>query len=213
MLPTFGVICFGEINVYTVGEKRNRCTEWICGLDQWFYWSKKKIFLSFCLNVASDFGKTKLLIPLYHVLMLRQSTAVIYYKRQGSNNCAAYASYIFEGMSDSADMCWNHVTAAQVWANWAWQDKKSREDANVQPQTSLSPARAQSAQYKLIPTPLLPNLASAAAWVHQNETTFTAYMYLKWPSHRAAFTCCRQCCTFCRARKCLFRACRVCLGV
>lgn len=140
MLPTFGVICFGEINVYTVGEKRNRCTEWICGLDQWFYWSKKKIFLSFCLNVASDFGKTKLLIPLYHVLILRHSTAVIYYKRQGSNNCAAYASYIFEGMSDSADMCWNHVTAAQVWANWAWQDKKSREDANVQPQTRFVPS-------------------------------------------------------------------------
>lgn len=140
MLPTFGVICFGEINVYTVGEKRNRCTEWICGLDQWFYWSKKKIFLSFCLNVASDFGKTKLLIPLYHVLMLRQSTAVIYYKRQGSNNCAAYASYIFEGMSDSADMCWNHVRAAEVWANWAWQDKKSREDANMQPQTRFVPS-------------------------------------------------------------------------
>lgn len=57
-----------------------------------FTGAKKKIFLSFCLNVASDFGKTKLLIPLYHVLMLRQSTAVIYYKRQGSNNCAAYAS-------------------------------------------------------------------------------------------------------------------------
>lgn len=42
VLPTLGMIYFGEINEDTVGGKRNRCTEWICGLDQRFYWRKKR---------------------------------------------------------------------------------------------------------------------------------------------------------------------------
>lgn len=45
-----------------------------------FTGGKKGFFLSPCLIAASDFGETKLLIPLHHVLILRDSTAFIYCK-------------------------------------------------------------------------------------------------------------------------------------